>query len=192
MSATNRSPKSTPFSLPSASNAALTGLSHVPSKPSGTKGSALPSVAALHDPICTAHYYDITPAYTSPTALGSTGMPLVSINRPCYTTASSFQPWPEHENNTFWEETASWLHNHILPAVWSTFALPNDCSGLVLMSHSMDVPPTIIAARLRARQLKELRALGPHPLGLGPRPVATRTIPRPSTRPPKTPALRQR
>jgi hypothetical protein len=102
----------------------------------------------MHGGTCTAHHYDITPEYTSSTESTNTGIPIVSINRPCYCGTSSFLPLKEGES--FFKQTAIWLHEYILPMIWRVFAIPNSCGGLVILSHSMAVPPSIITAALYA------------------------------------------
>ncbi|KAF2191673.1 hypothetical protein K469DRAFT_746166 [Zopfia rhizophila CBS 207.26] len=151
MSATNPTSKFAPFSLPLPNNATLSGLSHIPLPSTWTKAVPRPLIVAMHGGTCTAHHYDITPEYTSSIASANTGIPIVSINRPCYAGTSSFLPLAEDgDNHTFFKETGFWLHKFILPTIWEAFAVPNNCAGIVLLSHSLATAPSIITGALYA------------------------------------------
>lgn len=148
MSATNLLSNFTPFSLTLPNNACLTGISHIPPSSAWKTAARRPLIVALHGGTCTAHHYDITPEYTSSIESAKTAIPIVAINRPCYAETSSFLPLKDGES--FFKETANWLHEYILPKIWEVFAVPNNCDGVVLLSHSMAVPPSIITAALYA------------------------------------------
>lgn len=146
----NRSNSFTPFTLPLANHATLTGIAHIPPLASW-KGPHRPLIVALHGGTCSAHHYDISPHYTSATASECTGIPIVSINRPCYAGTSSFLPLSaDNESQSFSGMTAIWLHEYILPKIWDTFGVPNKCAGIVLLSHSLAVPPSILTAAMFA------------------------------------------
>ena len=147
--ATNHSTKFTPFSLPLPNNATLTGIAHIPPLTSWTQGSQRPLIVALHGGTCTANHYDISPAYTSSTTSEATGIPIVAINRPCYGGTSTFLPLPD-ESEGFISMTAEWMHRFILPVLWDTFGVPNQCAGIVLLSHSLAVASSILTAAMYA------------------------------------------
>lgn len=153
MTSTNQSSKFSTFSLKLANDATLTGIAHIPPISLGTQKSPRPLVVGLHGGTCSAYHYDITPKYTSSVSSLATGFPMVSINRPCYLETSSFLPLSG--DSTFYKETGSWLHKYILPKLWEEFGAPNSCTGIVLVSHSMAVPPSIIAAALYADSTPE-------------------------------------
>ncbi|KAF1831387.1 hypothetical protein BDW02DRAFT_460037, partial [Decorospora gaudefroyi] len=137
------------FTLTLPNNATLSGISHIPVPSYQVGPSKCPLVVALHGGTCTAQHYDISPSHTSSTISETTGIPIVAIDRPCYGGTSSFLPLPEKEG--FFDTTAKWLHDYILPALWQKFGTPNKCTGIVLLAHSMAVPPAILTAVMHAK-----------------------------------------
>ncbi|MCJ1448535.1 MAG: hypothetical protein MMC23_009052 [Stictis urceolatum] len=127
---TNKSSPFTPFALPLPNGGQLGGLSFLPPAPSA---AGQPLIVSLHGGTCTSANYDAS-------LLGPLN-PLHS-NRPPLLRPEHIFPPP----SPFFRETASWLHTQVLPLLWREFGLPNQCSGLVTTSHSMAVPPSIIAA----------------------------------------------
>lgn len=138
----------TPFSLSLSNNATLTGIALVPPLASW-KGSQRPLIVALHGGTCKANHYDISSKYTTATSATSTGIPIVSINRPCYDGTTSFLPLSaDNESQSFFGMTAIWLHEYILPKVWETYGVPNKCAGIILLSHSLAVPPSVLTGAM--------------------------------------------
>jgi hypothetical protein len=143
---TNTSSKFTPFSLTLLNGATTTGISHIPTH-SPTAPSSRPLLIGVHGGTCTAHNFDINPSYTASIASQALGVPFVAFNRPSYSDSS---PLILEKDSSFHRETGRWEHEYILPALWEKFGVPNHCTGVVLLCHSMAVPGAIVAASLWA------------------------------------------
>ena len=141
-----------PFVLHLSNGAETTGLVYVPPSEAShnvSRDTARPLIVGLHGGTCTAAFYDVSHDYSAGTFAAMTSIPFVSLDRPCYGGSTSLLPLQEHES--FFAKTGQWLHNFILPALWVKFGSPNNCTGMVLLSHSMAVPPTITCAGLHAQ-----------------------------------------
>ncbi|TKA76319.1 hypothetical protein B0A55_04201 [Friedmanniomyces simplex] len=127
------------FSIKLDNGATLTGISHIP-----TGGSSFPNGKPLlvghHGATCSAYTFDTSPEYTASIYSQLLGVPFVAFNRPNYVDSSGWLV------DRFFEEEARWLHEYVLPALWTEFGIPNGCTSLVTLSHSMAVPIIIIAA----------------------------------------------
>ncbi|KAK3701646.1 hypothetical protein LTR37_015397 [Vermiconidia calcicola] len=140
-----------PFTIRLDNDAKTTGLACVPSTQAHEAGDGpRPLLVGLHGGTCTAAYFDLSPDYSAAAFAVMTGTPFISINRPCYAGSTSILPLEQDE--VFFGRTGRWLHEFILPALWSEYGRPNKCDGIVLLSHSMAVPPTIVCAGLHAQQ----------------------------------------
>ncbi|KAK4550335.1 hypothetical protein LTR36_003302 [Oleoguttula mirabilis] len=155
---TNPTSKFKPFCLKLANGATLTGISYIPGSVFSTSASpGKPLLVGIHGATCSAYSYDVSPNYTASTYCDLIGVPFVAFNRPNYLDSSGWlvdrssadpqtPQWKPEQGNSFFEEEGRWLHDYTLPALWSAFALPNDCTSIVTTSHSMSVPVTVIAA----------------------------------------------
>jgi hypothetical protein len=101
-------------------------------------------MVGIHGGTCTAHNFDVDAKHTASLSSSAFGIPFVAFNRPSYQDSSPILPLPE--DTTYLQEEGKWNHEYIFPALWDTFGAPNDCTGIVTLSHSMAVPGTIIAA----------------------------------------------
>ncbi|KAF2169487.1 hypothetical protein M409DRAFT_20701 [Zasmidium cellare ATCC 36951] len=142
---TDSSSKFQPFTLTLANSATLTGRSYTPS---GAGKKNQPLLVLLHGGGCHAGYYDVDEDHTAAATAHALQIPVVSINRPCYLGTSSLFPLPE--NSSFHRETGRLEHSYIFPALWKTFGLPNNCSAIVAIAHSMANPGLLVAASLHA------------------------------------------
>ncbi|CEJ89756.1 hypothetical protein VHEMI05581 [[Torrubiella] hemipterigena] len=157
---TNLVTKFQPFSLTLANGANLTGILYLPSESSATSNSsAKPLVVGIHGATCSAYTWDVSPTYTASNPSDMFGVPFVAFNRPNFLDSSGWvidraatevqfdQP---AAGDGYFAEEARWFHEYIFPALWTKFAVPNGCTSIVTTSHSMSVPPTVIAAGLYA------------------------------------------
>lgn len=141
------------FDIRLANGARLTGLHHVPAHTTATTPRNVPLIVGVHGGTMTSHYYDYQKDYSASDFSVATGIPFVAINRPCYLASSSILPLETQnsQSETFFQKTAQWMHDFILPALWETFGRPNNCTGIVTMNHSMAVPIAIVTASLFAQ-----------------------------------------
>lgn len=151
MASTNPSTKFTPFSLALGNGAVVTGIAHVPPIASTTYMKSKPLIIGVHGATCTAQNFDISPDYTASLISTALCVPFVAFNRPGYAGSSPLAP--NNEATSYLREDGSWEHNFILPALWNHFGVTNNCNGIVLLSHSMGVPGSIVAAALWSREI---------------------------------------
>ncbi|KAK3048969.1 hypothetical protein LTR09_009623 [Extremus antarcticus] len=157
--ATNPTSEFEEFSLKLSNGATLTGISYIPAQ-RGVAGSATrPLVVGIHGASCSAYVYDVSPEYTASKYSMLSNVPFLAFNRPNYlgssgrlvdrsSEASATPQFEAKEGEALVQEEARWYHELIFPALWEEFAVPNHCSSIVTTSHSMAVPPTIIASGL--------------------------------------------
>ncbi|RAK72677.1 uncharacterized protein BO72DRAFT_439052 [Aspergillus fijiensis CBS 313.89] len=146
-----------PFKLAMANDATVSGIHYFPST-STASACHVPLVVALHGGTYDCQYFDATPRFSASATSASLGVPFISINRPGYGDTSSPSPIPEGSN--FFAETGFWLHRYILPALWSEFGIPLNCTCIVLLCHSFGSMGGIVAAANHAKD-PELK----YPLG---------------------------
>ena len=143
--------------------ATLTGIAHVPSAQDSTEAPGKPLLVGIHGATCSAYLWDVSPSHTVSSYSDLTGVPFVAFHRPNFLGSSGWlvdhasdvptEPqFQVAEGPTFFQEEARWYHELIFPALWNEFAVPNGCTSLVTTSHSMCVPPTIIASGLYSKQ----------------------------------------
>ncbi|KAK0954051.1 hypothetical protein LTR91_023515 [Friedmanniomyces endolithicus] len=143
------------FSIKLDNGAILTGIHHFPAGRSSPP-TGKPLLVGHHGATCSSHTFDTSPEDTAAIYSQMLGVPFVAFNRPNYIDSSgwlvdrsSSEPetprFKAKEGTSFFEEEARWLHDYILPALWTEFGIPNGCTSLVTLSHSMAVPIIIIA-----------------------------------------------
>ncbi|OTB12356.1 hypothetical protein K445DRAFT_321088 [Daldinia sp. EC12] len=145
-----------PFVIPLSNSSKIAGIHSLP-PPSASDLKFRPLVVGLHGGTYDCHYFDPDNKHSASRLSHALGVPFVSIDRPCYGGSSTLLPIPE--GSTFDEQTGRWLHQFILPALWSTFGVPNDCNAIVILGHSLGAMGTIISAALHAQDKKPLYPL---------------------------------
>ncbi|KAL4969038.1 uncharacterized protein BDV14DRAFT_196357 [Aspergillus stella-maris] len=116
-----------------------------------------PLIVALHGGTYDSRYFDAHPKYSASLPSAAYGIPFISIDRPSYGGTSSILPVPE--GSDFFQKTGTWLHRYILPALWTEFGQPNQCTAIVILAHSLGVIGGVIAAALHAEDDKQLYPL---------------------------------
>lgn len=152
-----------PFNLTLSNNGTVTGLHSIPPPPPSSS-TARPLIVALHGGFYNSQYFDATPTCSaSPTSI-ALNIPFVAIDRPSYGGTSSILPIPE--DSDFPQETGIWLHRFILPKLWTEFGVPNGCSCIVLLCHSLGVTGGVVAAALHAESQSQSQSQSQmYPLG---------------------------
>ncbi|KAL4905014.1 hypothetical protein BDW74DRAFT_185453 [Aspergillus multicolor] len=144
------------FKLSLANGGTVAGISNIPLV--STSPCYRPLIVGLHGGIYGCHYFDANKEYTAAKQSSALGVPFAAIDRPCYGGTSSFLPVPGDSN--FTTETGRWLHEYILPAIWTEFGLPNNCNCIVLLAHSLGVMGATYAAALHAQEKPPAYPLG--------------------------------
>lgn len=139
-------------------NGVVTGAYSVPTASASTLPDQRPLVVGLHGGGYDHQYFEATPKYSAAKTANGLGVPFVAIDRPCYGGTTSIFPPPE--NTTFPHETGTWLHRYILPKLWTEIGLPNRCTCIVLLCHSLGVMGGIVAASLHAQDPAPAYPLG--------------------------------
>ncbi|RAK98781.1 uncharacterized protein BO80DRAFT_151989 [Aspergillus ibericus CBS 121593] len=148
-----------PFQYPLPNNATVAGIHSIPPPP--PPASPIPHrplLIGLHGGCYDSHYFDATPNHSASFLSTTLSVPFVSIDRPSYGGTSSILPIPE--DSSFEEQTGHWLHHYILPKLWSEIGLPNQCTCIVLLCHSLGVMGGIVAAALHAQDKTKAYPLG--------------------------------
>ena len=147
-----------PFKATLSNSATLTGLHNLPTR-TPTTPTHLPLIVGLHGGTYSAQYFDVDANHTASIASNGLGVPIVAINRPGYQDSTSFYPIPH--GSSYPQEYGAWLHQYILPALWSEFGEPYGCNSLVLYCHSLGTTGAVIAASLHAEEPDNAK---PYPL----------------------------
>ncbi|OTB05607.1 hypothetical protein M426DRAFT_21639 [Hypoxylon sp. CI-4A] len=137
-----------PFTLPLSNKGTVTGICYIPKYPVSAQ-PYYPLIVGLHGGTYRSDYFDANEKHTAAIASKAFGVPFVSIDRPCYGGTDSLLPIPE--DSSFDKETGVWLHQYIFPALWRHFGVPNACTCIVALSHSLGVMGGIIATALHAQ-----------------------------------------
>lgn len=146
-----------PFQFTLTNNGTVAGVHSIPPI-SASRAKHRPLIVALHGGCYDHQYFDATPNYSASSTSEALGVPFVSIDRPSYGGTSPILPIPE--GSDFYEQTGRWLHQFILPKLWSELGVPNQCSCLVLLCHSLGVMGGIVTAALHAQDDAPLYPLG--------------------------------
>ncbi|KAJ8128524.1 hypothetical protein O1611_g5110 [Lasiodiplodia mahajangana] len=146
-----------PFKLSLSNGGTVAGILSLPPR-STSPLEYRPLVVGLHGSTYDCHYFNADPKHTASISSTGFGIPFISIDRPCYGGTSSFLPIPE--GSSFPQETGSWLHHYILPALWSKFGVPNGCNCIVLLCHSLGAISGIVTAAMHAQDEKPQYPLG--------------------------------
>ncbi|KAL6922471.1 hypothetical protein FSST1_006497 [Fusarium sambucinum] len=137
-------------------NGTVTGIHSIPSLSKST--APRPLIVGLHGGCYDSQYFDAIPDHSAVTMSVALNVPFVSIDRPSYGGTSSVIPIPE--DSDFNQETGIWLHQYILPKLWSEYGVPNNCNSIVLLGHSLGVMGAIVAASLHAQDNSPTYPLG--------------------------------
>lgn len=146
-----------PFKYTLSNNGTVTGVHSIPQS-SASSSEYRPLIVGLHGGCYDSQYFDATPNYSASLMSVSLGVPFVSIDRPSYGGTTSILPIPE--GSDFPQETGRWLHQYILPKLWSEIGVPNRCNSIVLLCHSLGVMGGIVTASLHAQDETALYPLG--------------------------------
>lgn len=149
-----------PFQLTLSNNGTVTGFQSIPSpppspppqpaNPENKEPPAKPLIVGIHGGFYNSNYFDATPTYSAAPTSTAFNVPFIAIDRPCYGGTTSILPLPPDSN--FPQETGRWLHRWILPKLWTEFGVPNGCTCIVLLCHSLGVTAGVVTAALHAER----------------------------------------
>ena len=108
-----------------------------------------PLIVGLHGGGYDCQYFDGDSRHTAKIASKGLGVPFIAIDRPCYGGTSSVLPIPP--GSSFITESASRLHSHILPHLWTKYGMPEACTCVVLLCHSLGVAVGVATAAAHAK-----------------------------------------
>lgn len=146
-----------PFRFKLANHGTVAGVHCIPPL-STSRVNHRPLIVALHGGCYDHQYFDATPEYSASLTSDAFGVPFVAIDRPSYGGTSSILPIPE--GSDFYQETGRWLHQYILPKIWSDLGVLNQCTCVVILAHSLGVMGGIVAGALHAQDEAALYPLG--------------------------------
>ncbi|KAF2158848.1 hypothetical protein M409DRAFT_71409 [Zasmidium cellare ATCC 36951] len=145
---TAKSSKFQPFTLTLSNSATLSGIVYIPTQ-SQFASPSRPLLVLCHGGRCHAGCYDVNKDHSAAESAEAFSIPVVSINRPCYQQTSSIFPIPS--GSSFHKKTGRWEHEYIFPALWEKYGVPNHCTALVAMGHSLATPGLLVAASLQSQ-----------------------------------------
>ena len=147
-----------PLNLALPGSIAVTGIQNKPcSSPVATPKSR-PLIVAFHGGGYECHYFDADAQHTAKIPSDTYGIPFISLDRPDYGGTSSVLPVPE--GSSFPIEEGKRMHENIFPALWTQHGVPNGCSSLIILCHSLGSMPGIVAAALYSQEDKPSYPLG--------------------------------
>ena len=135
-----------PFKLELSDSAIVTGVFSIPSN-TMTTPKYVPLVIGIHGGTYSASYYNADTRHTAEITSNGLGVPFLAFNRPGYRDTTPFRIPPD---SSFHIEQGKYFHNMVFPALWKQYGAPNGCSCLILLSHSMGVPGSIVSASMHA------------------------------------------
>jgi len=147
-----------PFSLELPGEGNVAGICSLPFSVSNTSPKSRPLIIGLHGGGYNSEYFNAHPAYTAAIPSTAYQVPFVAIDRPCYGGTSSFLPIPRE--SSFPLESGKWLHERIIPAIWREFGVPQACTCVVLLCHSLGVAAGVPAAAMCAADTDPAYPLG--------------------------------
>lgn len=147
-----------PFKIELSNSAIVTGLASIPPHSRSTP-KHVPLVIGIHGGTYSASYFDADANHTASLTSDGLGVPFMAINRPGYKDTTAFAV---PADSSFHIEQGKYFHDLIFPALWKQFGQPNGCSCLILLSHSLGVPGSIVAASMHAGEPAHSKS---YPLG---------------------------
>ena len=135
-----------PFKIELPNSAIVTGLTSIPSQ-SHVAPQHVPLVIGIHGGTYSASYFDADTNHTASLTSDGLGVPFLAFNRPGYRDTTPFEI---PSDSSFHIEQGKYFHKLLFPTLWKQFGKPNGCSCIVLLSHSMGVPGSIVAASMHA------------------------------------------
>ena len=146
--ATNHSSVFTPFSLEISNDITATGIKHIPTL-APPSPQCRPLILLIHGGGCTAHHFDVCPSLTASTVSSALSIPCIAINRPGYLSSTPLEP--PTLAITYHQRLGRFLHEQLFPALWRDFGVPNQCSTIVPLAHSLGSSSIIVAAALHTQ-----------------------------------------
>jgi pimeloyl-ACP methyl ester carboxylesterase len=135
------------FSCMLSNGATVTGISSIPPVSTELK-ERTPLIIGIHGGGYNSDYFHADTNYTAAIPSQAFGVPFVAFDRPYYGGTRPSEPLPSAAD--YPRETGTWVHRHILPALWSKFG--HGCSGIVLLCHSLGCQQGIVAAALHTSE----------------------------------------
>lgn len=136
------------FKLDLANGWTLRGISNIPPS-SKSPVEYRPLIIGLHGSTYDCRYFDGDARHTALIASNAFGVPFVAIDRPG--SGETTSPLPLLSDSNFPQQTGNWLHNLIIPALWSEFGVPNGCNCVVLLCHSLGAMGGIVTGAIHAQ-----------------------------------------
>ncbi|KXS94860.1 hypothetical protein AC578_8467 [Pseudocercospora eumusae] len=129
----------------------VTGIEFVPRSAQSAAKDIKPLIVALHGATCFSGYWDLDEERTASIAASALGLPFVAIDRPGYAGTDSV----DLDGSTYQLATAKWIEDEILPELWQKYGVPNGCSAVCLMCHSLGCCVGITIASLHAETVNK-------------------------------------
>ncbi|KAI7541015.1 hypothetical protein KC331_g8834 [Hortaea werneckii] len=137
---------------------AVTGIQNNPTSSQVTTPRSRPLIVAFHGGSYECHYFDADAQHTAKIPSDTYGIPFISLDRLDYGGTSSVLPVPE--GSSFPIEEGKRMHEHIFPTIWTQHGIPNGCSCLIVLCHSLGSMAGIVAAALHSQEDKPSYPLG--------------------------------
>ncbi|RMZ08813.1 hypothetical protein D0862_03814 [Hortaea werneckii] len=150
--------KMEPLNLVLSGGTTVTGIHNTPTSSQITSPRSRPLIVAFHGGSYECHYFDADAQHTAKIPSDTYGIPFISLDRPDYGGTSSVLPVPE--GSSFPIEEGKRMHEHIFPALWTQKGIPNGCSCLIIVCHSLGSMAGIVAAALCSEEENPSYPLG--------------------------------
>lgn len=134
-----------PFELTTPSGLKVTGWSNLGSI--AHVGPTAPLVVAIHGGAMSSYYWDPDAQHSLVPTAHQLSIPVIAVDRPGYR-GSTGVPYKDTESGSTIIEQGRALADHIIPAIYSTYASQLGIRSIVLFGHSIGGAITIAAASL--------------------------------------------
>ena len=149
-------PQSWTLKLPNGGQ--VTGLASFPTSPETTRPRFTPLVVAIHGGTYSAQYFFPDAKHSVLPISQALQIPFLAINRPGYKDSTPF-PAPIPKGSSYLREEGKYIHEHILPTIWNTYATSLGVNSIVIMSHSLGASAATVTSGLHAASKEKLYPL---------------------------------
>lgn len=131
------------FELALPDGGVVSGLYNFPPQAPNNR-STVPLIVCVPGGSYDASYFDANAEHSILVVSQNVGIPVISINRPCYGTSTPVPP--SSDGPTYAQAQGKYLDSTIFPALWKEYASQSGATGIVLIGHSIGAMMVTIAA----------------------------------------------
>ena len=137
-----------PFTLRLAAGNQVAGLLSLPLKPTDAP-KGFPLVIMIHGGTYTASYFDADATHSISIPAKALSIPVIALTRPGYGDSTPLPPLEDGE--TWIQQSGTYIHEFVLPAIWREYGKRSGASSMVLYGHSIGGAIAVVATACHNR-----------------------------------------